>query len=219
MISAIGRMRGGQATARATHDPVPGTPPEGIIIQVAVAVDPVATIEVDLRDNPDNYPCGLNLSQACALSAAMVGIFNGVGHLVPPNAGSYRRVRILLREGCVVGIPRHPASCSVATTNLGDRVTCAVQRALAEIDEQSGMADGGAALPPAAGVISGVTRAGTAHLSAMRSFWRRRRPGQSGDRRLAHNGDDGQRRNAFYRQHRGRRDPSPDSHQRATHRL
>jgi N-methylhydantoinase B len=156
MISAIGRMRGGQATARATHDPVPGTPPEGITIQVTVAVDPVnAKIEVDLRDNPDNYPCGLNLSQACALSAAMVGIFNGVGHLVPPNAGSYRRVRILLREGCVVGIPRHPASCSVATTNLGDRVTCAVQRALAEIDEQSGMADGGPALPPAAGVISG----------------------------------------------------------------
>jgi N-methylhydantoinase B len=156
MISAIGQIRAGQATARATHDPVPGTPPEGITIQATVAVDPAhAKIEVDLRDNPDNYPCGLNLSQACALSAAMVGIFNGVGHVVPPNAGSYRRVRILLREGCVVGIPRHPASCSVATTNLGDRVTCAVQRALAEIDEQVGMADGGPALPPAAGVISG----------------------------------------------------------------
>jgi N-methylhydantoinase B len=156
MISAIGQMRAGRATARATHDPVPGTPPEGITIQATVAIDPAhAKIEVDLRNNPDNFACGLNLSQACALSAAMVGIFNGVGHVVPPNAGSYRRVRILLREGCVVGIPRHPASCSVATTNLGDRVTCAVQRALAEIDEQIGMADGGPALPPAAGVISG----------------------------------------------------------------
>lgn len=60
-----------------------------------------------------------------------------------------------LREGCVVGIPRHPTSCSVATTNLGDRVTCAVQRAMAEIDEGIGMADGGPAIPPAAGVISG----------------------------------------------------------------
>ena len=156
MFSTISRMRAGRAIARATHDPVPGTPPEGITIQAAVAVDPAAaTIEVDLRNNPDNYPCGLNLSEACALSAAMVGIFNSVGHIVPPNAGSYRRVRILLREGCVVGIPRHPASCSVATTNLGDRVTCAVQRALAQIDEQSGMADGGPALPPAAGVVSG----------------------------------------------------------------
>ena len=164
MISAVSRMQGGEAVARSTHDPVPGTPPDGITIQARVAIDPQdAMIEVDLRDNPDNYPCGLNLSQACALSAAMVGIFNGVGHLVPPNAGSYRRVRIFLREGCVVGIPKHPASCSVATTNLGDRVTCAVQRAIAEIDEQSGMADGGAALPPAAGVVSGYDpRAGGA---------------------------------------------------------
>jgi N-methylhydantoinase B len=93
----------------------------------------------------------------------MVGIFNSIDHAVPPNSGSYRRIRIHLREGCVVGIPRHPSSCSVATTNLGDRVTCAVQRALAEIDERAGMADGGAALPPAAGVVSGCDpRAGGA---------------------------------------------------------
>jgi N-methylhydantoinase B len=157
MIAAIRKLRKGRASARATHDPVPGTPPDGITIQARVAIDPeAAIIEVDLRDNPDAYPCGLNLSEACARSAAMVGIFNCVDHTVPPNGGSYRRVRIHLREGCVVGIPRHPTSCSVATTNLGDRVTCAVQRAMAEIDEHIGMADGGAAIPPAAGVVSGI---------------------------------------------------------------
>jgi N-methylhydantoinase B len=156
MIGAIKRMRSGRASATSTHDPVPGTPPEGITIQATVEVNrEEARIEIDLRDNPDSYPCGLNLSEACALSAAMVGVFNSVGHLVPPNAGSYRRVAVHLREGCVVGIPRHPTSCSVATTNLGDRVTCAVQRAMAEIDEGIGMADGGPAIPPAAGVVSG----------------------------------------------------------------
>jgi len=156
MISAIRGLAKGRASARSTHDPVPGTPPDGITIQAMVEIDPeAALIEVDLRDNPDSYPCGLNLSEACARSAAMVGIFNCVDHSVPPNGGSYRRICIHLREGCVVGIPRHPTSCSVATTNLGDRVTCAVQRAFAEIDKRTGMGDGGAALPPAAGVVSG----------------------------------------------------------------
>lgn len=156
MIQAIHDMPAGQASALATHDPVPGTPPEGITIKVAVEVDPQeARIKVDLRDNPDAYPCGLNLSQACALSAAMVGVFGSVGHRVPPNAGSYRRVEVLLRAGSVVGISRHPTSTSVATTNLGDRVTCAVQRALAAIGSAIGMADAGPAIPAAAGVISG----------------------------------------------------------------
>lgn len=164
MVQAIRAMPSGRASASATHDPVPGTPPEGIVVQSTVTVDSeAATIEVDLRDNPDCYPCGLNLSQACALTAAMVGVFNTVGHMVPPNAGSFRRVNILLREGCVVGIPRHPTSCSVATTNLGDRVSCTVQRALAEIGEGIGMADGGAVIPAAGAVISGMDpRAGGA---------------------------------------------------------
>ena len=156
MSRAISRMPGGTARASATHDPVPGTPPEGITVSAEVTVDPdAAVITVDLRDNPKAYPCGLNLSQACALSAAMVGVFNTVGDEVPPNAGSYRRIDVRLAKGTVAGIPEHPTSTSVATTNLGDRVTCAVQRALAAIGEGLGMADGGAAIPAAAGVISG----------------------------------------------------------------
>ena len=156
MIRAIRGMPSGRATASATHDPVPGTPVDGITVQSTVTVDSkAAAIEVDLRDNPDCYPCGLNLSEACALTAAMVGVFNTVGHTVLPNAGSFRRVSILVREGCVVGIPRHPRSCSVATTNLGDRVSCTVQRALAQIGDGIGMADGGAVIPAAGAVISG----------------------------------------------------------------
>ena len=79
--------------------------------------DPAAArIEVDLRDNPDCLPCGLNLSEACSRTAAMVGIFNSIDHTVPKNAGSFRRIEVLLRENCIVGIPRHPTSTSVATT-------------------------------------------------------------------------------------------------------
>ena len=157
MAETIGGMRAGSARATCTHDPLPGTPEGGIPANADVTIDPArGTITVDLTDNIDCLPVGVNLSHACARTAAMVGVFNSLPRPVEPNAGSLRRIEVRLREGCVVGIPRHPVSTSVATTNLGDRVTNAVQRAVAAIDPAAGMAEGGAAIPPASGVISGT---------------------------------------------------------------
>ncbi len=82
-------------------------------------------------------------------------LFNSVDHAVPKNAGAFRRLRIHLREGCIVGIPKHPTSCSVATTNLADRVANSVQAAFAGMADGQGLAESGAIIPPAAGVISG----------------------------------------------------------------
>lgn len=157
MVEAIRKLSPGRAVRTSRHDAVPGTPPEGIEIKVAVTIDAeAASIEVDLRDNPDNLPCGLNLSEACARTAAMVGVYNSVDPGVPKNAGSHRRIKVLLREGCIVGIPRHPVSCSVATTNLADRVANPVQCAIAEISEGAGLAECGAIIPPSSAVVSGV---------------------------------------------------------------
>lgn len=157
MAAAIGRMPAGQGRAVSIHDPIPGTPPDGVPVKAVVTVDPVSqTIEVDLTDNPDCLPCGLNLSEACARTSALIGIFNSLDPSVPKNAGAFRRVRIKLRENCVVGIPRHPTSCSVATTNIADRVSGAVQVAIASIGEGVGMAEIGAGLGPSSGVVSGV---------------------------------------------------------------
>jgi N-methylhydantoinase B len=155
MIAAIRKLPSGRVTTTNAHDPFPGVP-EGIPIKVTVKVDSAAAmVEVDLRDNPDCQPCGLNLTEATSRGAGMMGIFNSIGPGVPPNAGSYRRLRVHLRENCVVGIPRHPASCSVATTNLADRVAHAVQRAMAELGEGVGMGENGYTQPPAWAVISG----------------------------------------------------------------
>ncbi|GEO39995.1 5-oxoprolinase [Skermanella aerolata] len=156
MIQAIQRLPSGKATVHSAHDPLPGVP-DGIPVKVTVNVDSVeGRISVDLRDNVDCQPCGLNLSEGCARTAAMIGIYNGlIDHGVPPNAGSFRRIQVDLRENCVVGIPRHPYSCSVATTNLADRVSTPVQRAIAEIAPGFGMAETGPIMPPAMGVISG----------------------------------------------------------------
>lgn len=156
MISAIKKLPSGSAVATSIHDAVPGTPPEGIKIKIRVTVDPDdAAIEVDLRDNPEAMRCGLNLSEACARTAAMIGVFNSIEDLVPTNAGSFRRIKILIREGCVAGGGRHPTSMSVATTNLADRVTNPVQRAFSKIKDGLGLAECGPVLPASVGVISG----------------------------------------------------------------
>ena len=157
MVDAIRALPHGRATRTSIHDPVPGTPPEGVSVTATVDVDPgAARITVDLTQNGDCLPCGLNLSEACARTSAMVGVFNSLDPEVPKNAGAFRRLDIRLRENCVVGIPRHPTSTSVATTNVADRVANAVQAAMAELGEGNGMAECGAITPPSSGVISGV---------------------------------------------------------------
>jgi len=155
MRAAIRELPAGRITVETRHDPIPGFP-EGIPIKVHLLIDPHdALLDVDLRDNIDCQPCGLNLSESTARAAVLVGIFNSVDHRVPPNGGSARRVNIHLRENCVVGIPRHPASCSVATTNVFDRLANAVQRAVAELAAGHGMAEVGLSLPASVSVISG----------------------------------------------------------------
>jgi N-methylhydantoinase B len=154
-IAAIRRMPAGRGTAVTVHDPFPGIP-DGMPITAHVTVDPdEAVIEVDLRDNADCVPAGLNLTESTSRTAALIGIFNSLDGTVPINGGSMRRMRVHLRENCCVGIPRHPASCSMATTNLATRTANVVGRALAEVADGLGMADAGLILPPSASVISG----------------------------------------------------------------
>lgn len=155
MEDAIRHLPAGTATTTTMHDPFPGVP-NGVPIQATVTVRPEAgMIEVDLRDNPDCVPSGLNLSEASSRTAVLIGLFNSIDHTVPHNQGSFRRVRVHLRENCVVGIPRHPVSCSVATTNLANRVGNIVQRAMAEIGEGIGMAEVGTGMSPSEAVVSG----------------------------------------------------------------
>lgn len=155
MRDAISQLPAGVAKVSTRHDPFPGVP-EGIPVNVSVQAHPAeGRIEVDLRDNVDCQPCGLNLSEATARTSAMIGVFNGIPTNVPANSGSFRCIDVHLRENCVVGIPRFPASCSAATTNVADRVTNSVQRAIAELGDGNGLAEASFVIQPSAGVISG----------------------------------------------------------------
>jgi N-methylhydantoinase B len=157
MMEVIRALPAGSGSATSTHDPMTGTPAEGLTIKSTVFVEPdEATIRVDLTDNPDCVPSGLNLSEACSRSAAYLGVLNSIGADLPRNGGALRRIEVDLRENCIVGVPLHPTSCSLATTNIADRATAATQKAFAQIGENLGMAEVGAINPPAKGVLSGV---------------------------------------------------------------
>ena len=155
MIQAVGLLPSGELVGQATHDPYPGVP-DGVPLKVKVSIDAEdGYIELDLRDNPDNYAGGLNESRACATNNVITGVFNSIDPDVPHNAGSFRRIKVILREGCIAGIPEFPHSCSMATTNIADRLVCMTQAAFAELGEGFGLAEGGLGMGISYAVISG----------------------------------------------------------------
>jgi N-methylhydantoinase B len=154
MEQAIRELKSGTWTGETVHDPVAGV--EEIPLKVTIDVDADAgRLSVDLRDNPDCLPFGLNQTETTATSAALIGLFNCVDPSVPKNSGSMRRVDVRLRENCVAGIPRFPACCSVATTNIADRIVNMVQTAVASMGDGYGIAEGAVSLGPDRPNISG----------------------------------------------------------------
>jgi N-methylhydantoinase B len=157
MRATIRTLPPGTRTGYDIHDavPLPGVE-EGVPLEAKVTVDPEgAEIEIDLRNNPDCLPCGLNLTESTSNTSALIGVFNSIDHTVPRNAGSARAVKVLLRDNCVVGIPVHPASCSMATSGIAERLAGIVQRTLAEFADGMGMASTGPECPPAVAGLSG----------------------------------------------------------------
>jgi N-methylhydantoinase B len=164
MINAVRKLP--KVTLRNTgkHDPFGDLLPDGIPLNVEVRIDPKsAFIDVDLTDNVDNVDCGFNESEACASASTIAGVFNSLDPSVPRNAGSFRRIRLHLRDGSVCGRPTFPHSCSVATTNVADRLVNIVQSAFAQISDGYGLAEGGLGLGAGCAVVSGNDhRAGNA---------------------------------------------------------
>jgi len=156
MAGALRKLPSVTLVGEGLHDPYPNLP-KGIPVKVVVTVDGTqGRVDVDLRDNLDAVPAGLNLSEACATNSVVTGIFNVIDADVPHNAGAFRRITVRLRENCVVGIAKHPACCSVATTNVADRLVNAIQSAFASVGDGIGLAEGGLAMGAGASVVSGT---------------------------------------------------------------
>jgi len=156
MIQAIRKLPKATTERIGAHDPLGNLLPDGIPLNVKLDIDPdSAFIELDLRDNVDNVPCGFNESEACVTAAVFSGVFNSIDPTVPRNAGSFRRLRLALRDGSVAGRPTFPHSCSLATTNIADRLINITQSAFATIGDEFGLAEGGCGMGAGSGVVSG----------------------------------------------------------------
>ena len=156
-LHAIKKLPSGRLVNNGKHDPILPFLPNGVDISVDVKIDPEeGRVCVDLRNNPDCINAGLNLTEACASANAIQGIFENLEPDIPANAGSFRRVKILLRENCVVGIPRFPHCCSLATTSIADVVVNLTQSAFTQLGDGYGMSQGNLCFAAGMGVISGT---------------------------------------------------------------
>jgi N-methylhydantoinase B len=86
----------------------------------------------------------------------MIAIYNCLPDDVPHNAGSFRRVEILIREGSLAGGLTHPHSAAVSSTNVLNRLINAIQSGFARLGAGHGLAEGAGACGPGFAVFSGV---------------------------------------------------------------
>jgi N-methylhydantoinase B len=156
MTEAVRELPSRSIRVSGRHDPLQGHD-TGIPVTAAIDIDSEGgRIQVDLRDNDDCLPLGLNLSEACARAGVMIAIYNCLPDDVPHNAGSFRRVEILIREGSLAGGLTHPHSASVSTTNVLNRLINAIQAGFAQVGAGHGLAEGAGACGPGFAVFSGT---------------------------------------------------------------
>jgi N-methylhydantoinase B/oxoprolinase/acetone carboxylase alpha subunit len=156
MDQAIRRLPAQRLHAGGRHDPIPGLP-EGVEVNVTVDVKPdEGRVVFDLRENPDCIPFGLNVSEYCARGGCTIALLNCLRDDVPRNAGSFRRVEVLLREGSIAGGLVEPYSASVSTTNVLNRIINAAQSAFCQLGEGEGLAEGAGAMGVGFAVFSGT---------------------------------------------------------------
>jgi len=156
MDQAIRKLPAQRLHASGKHDPIPGLP-EGVEVNVTVDVKPdEGRVVFDLRENPDCIPFGLNVSEYCARGGCTIALLNCLEEDVPRNAGSFRRVEVLLREGSIAGGLVEPYSASVSTTNVLNRIINAAQSAFCQLGEGEGLAEGAGAMGVGFAVFSGT---------------------------------------------------------------
>lgn len=156
MRQAIAALPAATIERESFHDAIPPFTNDPIPVRAKLVIDPAAgVVEIDLTGNIDCMDNGLNLSESCSISNSVAGIYNCLPSDIPRNGGSYRCIRMKLREGAAIGIPRFPHSCSVATTNVSDRLLNNVQAAMADLGEGFGLAEGGIGMGAGYAVVSG----------------------------------------------------------------
>ncbi|MEN0135338.1 MAG: hydantoinase B/oxoprolinase family protein [Rhodococcus sp. (in: high G+C Gram-positive bacteria)] len=159
MAKAIESLPAATLQNSGRHDAFDPYLPEGLDFSVKIEIKPQdGEIHVDLTENGPNVDCGLNLTEATTRAAVFAGVFNAIPATIPKNTGAFRRVTIDMNEGSAVGKPKFPHSCSVATTNVTDRLINCVGSAFAQLGEPYGVAEGAVGVGAGYAVLSGHDR-------------------------------------------------------------
>lgn len=156
MSEELKKLPQGHYTYDIKADAIEGVVPEINIHIICDTKPKEGLIQFDMRENPDSLPCGLNMCEATTLASVVTGVLNRMPCDIPCNDGAMSRIKVLMREGCVIGKAKRPYSSSMATTNLADRVISGVQALMNQITDEKGMAEGGAVQCPAVSVVSGI---------------------------------------------------------------
>ncbi len=154
-IAAIHKLPAARVEKEAWHDGVaPGAP--GIPVRAVLTIDPeAAMIEIDLRSNVDNLPLGINMSESTTTASCRNGVLSMLGPDIPRCTGSYRRIRLLMREGAAIGKPLFPAATSAATTNLCQVLSPLVQSLFTGLAPGLGAGFSTVGNPASCSVVSG----------------------------------------------------------------
>ncbi len=156
-VAAIRRLPAGRVTGEQRHDSEVPAYVDGIPVRATLDVDPdQARITIDLTDNVDNLPLGINLSEATVTAACRVAVLTILGPDVPRATGAFRRITLKLREGSAVGIPKFPAATSTATTNLCHVLNSLVQSLFADLGDGLGAACSTIGNPHSCACVSGT---------------------------------------------------------------
>lgn len=154
--NAIRDLPSGRFSDEIFYDSETDAYPDGIPVRASIEIDSDAgMITVDLRDNIDNVPLGINMTESTTVAACMTAVLNILGPDVPRCTGSFRRVNILMREGAAIGKPKFPAATSSATTNLCHALIAHLQSLFASFGDDMGTACGTSGMPGSCAVISG----------------------------------------------------------------
>ena len=139
------------------YDPIPGIAEDGIPVRMKIDVDPDAGyIYIDVTDNPDSLPAGVNMCRATTKAMATQGVLCNLDPEIPHNDGTFKHLPVKMAKNKVVGYSEHPYSMSVATTNVADRLANVSGTIFAQMGPEKGIAEHGVLMPPGAAVIAGV---------------------------------------------------------------
>jgi N-methylhydantoinase B len=155
MTEEIRKLPKGTWEADELHDPVAqGVAPDGIKVKVKLTIDPeAAMIHCDLRESADIVPGGVNTTIAGASASCIAALMQCLNPNIPKINGALKHLNIIVRPGSTAGGPIFPASTSMGTTSIPDRLGSAVYRAFAlAVPERSHSAAGYITIPATVGV-------------------------------------------------------------------